>query len=249
VNLPGTTVLVTGATRGIGKELTRRLVGLGARVVAAGRDRVALDELLAEYPDRIVPWPVDLADPHAVDALVRDLPHQHSTLSVVVNNAATQTLTDFLTGDPAAFHPVLRREVAVNLDAVIALSTGLLPHLRAQPAAAIVNITTGLALAPKRSAPVYCATKAAVRTFGRALRYQCQQAAPHVHVIDAVMPLVDTDMTRGRGRGKITPAAAAHAVITAIRRDADETYIGKAKLLRTIMRLSPTLGYRMLRDG
>lgn len=248
MNLSGTTVLVTGATRGIGRELTRQLVDLGARVVAAGRDRAALDDLVAEHRDRIAPWRVDLADPAAVDALVRDLPGRHPTLSAVVNNAAVQTRTDFLSGDPAALHPVLRREIAVNLDAVIALSTGLLPHLRTRPAAAIVNITTGLALAPKRSAPVYCATKAAVRSFSRALRYQVQDAAPQIRVIEAVMPLVDTDMTRERGGGKISPAAAAHAVLDAVRRDQAEAAIGKVRLLRTVMRLSPTLGYRLLRN-
>lgn len=132
---------------------------------------------------------------------------------------------------------------------VAVLSTGLLPHLRQLPCAAIVNITSGLALAPKRSAPVYCATKAAVRAFTRALRYQCQDAAPHIRVIDTVMALVDTDMTQGRGGSKISAAEAATAVITGMRRGADEISVGNVKLLRTIMRLSPTLGYRMVRNG
>jgi uncharacterized oxidoreductase len=249
LNLSGSTILVTGATRGIGRELTRRLVGVGAEVVAAGRDRAGLDALVADHPDRVRPWTIDLADPDAVDTFIRDLPDRHPALSVVINNAGVQTLTDFLAEDPHAQRPSLRREIAVNLDAVIALSTGLLPHLRGQPSAAIVNITTGLALAPKRSAPVYCATKAGVRAFTRALRYQCQHAAPHIRVVDAVMTLVDTDMTRGRGRGKISPVDAAAAVIAGVRRDAAEIYVGRVKLLRAIMRLSPALGYRMLRNG
>jgi uncharacterized oxidoreductase len=248
MNLAGSTVLVTGATRGIGRELARQLVGLGAEVVAAGRDRARLDALAAEHTDRVWPWPVDLADPTAVDNIVRTLPDRHPTLSTVINNAGVQTLTDFLAEDPHGLRRALRREVAVNLEAVIALSTGLLPHLRRQPSAAIVNITTGLALAPKRSAPVYCATKAGVRVFTRALRYQCQHAAPHIRAIDAVMALVDTDMTRGRGRNKISPVDAASAVIAGIHRDAAEIYVGNVKLLRTIMRLSPALGYWMLRD-
>jgi uncharacterized oxidoreductase len=249
MNLAGRTILVTGASRGIGRELTSQLVGLGAEVVATGRDRDRLDALAAEHPDRVWPWTADLADPHAVDKLVRDLPDRHPALSLVINNAGVQTLTDFLAEDPHTLRPALRREIAVNLDAVVALSTGLLPHLRDQPSAAIVNLTTGLALAPKRSAPVYCATKAGVRVFTRALRYQCQHAAPHIRVIDAVMALVDTDMTRDRGRDKISPAEAAAAVIAGVRRDATELYVGKIKLLRAIMRLAPGLGYRMLRNG
>ncbi len=249
MNLTGRTILVTGGTRGIGRELTRQLVARGAQVVAAGRDRDHLAALAAELGDRVTPRAVDLADPDAVDTLIDEVTDRHPTLSLVINNAGIQTLTDFLSDDPQTLRPALRREVAVNLDAVIALSTGLLPHLRRQTSAAIVNITTGLALAPKRSAPVYCATKAGVRTFTRALRYQCQDTAPHVRVIDAVMTLVDTDMTHGRGRGKISTSQAAAAVIDGMHGGSDEIYIGRVKLLRTIMRLSPTLGYRILRNG
>jgi uncharacterized oxidoreductase len=249
MNLADRVILVTGGTRGVGRELTRQLVACGAQVVAAGRDRDRLAALVAEHDGRVHPWAVDLADPDAVDTFVAELIGRHPTLSVVINNAGVQTLTHFLADDPQALRPALRREVAVNLDAVIAVCGGLLPHLRRQPSAAIVNITTGLALAPKRSAPVYCATKAGVRTFTRALRYQCQDAAPHIRVIDSVMARVDTNMARGRGRDRISPEQAAAAVIDGMRRDRDEIYVGKVKLLRAIMRLSPALGYRLLRDG
>ncbi|MFD4672582.1 SDR family oxidoreductase [Lentzea sp. NPDC058450] len=249
MNLHDTTALVTGATRGIGRHLTRHLIAHGARVVAVGRDQDLLDELAAEHGE-VHPWQVDLADPAAVDAFVTEVAQRHPGLSVVVNNAGVQTLTDFLgDDDPEALRPVLRREIAINFDAVVALSTGLLPHLRRHPEAAVVNITSGLALAPKRSAPVYCATKAAVRTFSRALRYQCQDAAPHVRVIDAVMPLVDTEMTRGRGRDKISPDQAARAVVDGIVAGTDEIHVGRTRLLPPLLRLSPALAHRVLRDS
>ncbi|MFC8847971.1 MULTISPECIES: SDR family oxidoreductase [unclassified Micromonospora] len=249
MKLAGTTALVTGAARGIGREFSRQLVERGAHVVAVGRDRDNLAALTAEHGDRVSPWPVDLAEPGAVDAFVGEVAECHPTLSVVINNAGVQTLTNFFADDPHRLRPALRREAAVNFDAVVTLSTGLLPQLRRQPASAIVNITTGLALAPKRSAPVYCATKAGVRAFTRALRYQCQDLAPQVRVVDAVMALVDTDMTRGRGRGKIGAAHAATAVLDGVCSGRDEIYVGNTKLLRMMMRLSPTLGYRLLRNN
>jgi uncharacterized oxidoreductase len=249
MNLTGRTILVTGGARGVGRELTRQLVGLGAHVVAAGRDRGQLDSLAADHDGRVSPQIVDLADPDAVDAFVDELPGRYPELSIIVNNAGVQTLTDFFGDDPREMRAALRREVALNLDAVIALSTGLLPHLSQQHSAAILNVTSGLALAPKPSAPVYCATKSGVQTFTRALRYQCQDAGSNVRVIDAVLPLVDTDMTRGRGRGKISAADAAAAMISGLRRDTAEIYVGKAKILRTLMRLSPSLGRRLLRNG
>ncbi|MEU9337058.1 SDR family NAD(P)-dependent oxidoreductase [Streptomyces sp. NPDC048290] len=249
MKLTGTTVLVTGGTRGIGREMTRQLIGLGAHVVAVGRTPGPLAALRAEYGDQVSTETVDLGDRDAVDTFGDALPDRHPALSVVINNAGVQHLNDFLTADPRETRTVLRRELAVNLDAVISLSTGLLPHLSRRPDAAIVNITSGLAIVPKPSAPVYCAAKSAVRTFTRSLRYQCEDGAPHIRVIDAVLPLVDTDMTRGRGRGKISPAVAAHAVIEGIRRDRAEIYVGKARLLPSLMRLSPSLGYRVLRHG
>ncbi|MFC4068864.1 SDR family oxidoreductase [Actinoplanes subglobosus] len=239
------TVLITGATRGIGRALTEQLTGLGASVIAVGRD----PELLAGlHSERVTPYAVDLADPGAVDTFADEVTWRHPGLSVVINNAAVQVHADLLADDPPV-RPELRREIAVNLDAVVAICAGLLPHLRQQPSAAVVNITTGLAVAPKRTAPVYCATKAGVRTFTRAIRYQCEQSAPHIRIAEAMMPLVDTDMTRGRGSGKISASTAAAAVIEGVRRGSPEIYIGKARLLPTLMRVSPSLGYRMLRNG
>ncbi|MEU3597263.1 SDR family NAD(P)-dependent oxidoreductase [Streptomyces sp. NPDC006798] len=249
MNLTGRTVLVTGATRGIGRALTHRLTGLGAHVVAVGRDPGGLAALTAAYGDRVSPEALDLADPDAVDAFADRLPERHPELSVVVNNAGVQHLSDFLTGDPRELRPVLRRELAVNLDAVITLSTALLPHFRSLPSAAIVNIGSGLAVVPKPSAPVYCAAKAGVRTFTRALRYQCEDSAPQIRVVDVVLPLVDTEMTAGRGRGKISPAETAGAIVDGIRRGRTEIRVGKAALLPVLMRVAPSLGYRALRHG
>ena len=89
----------------------------------------------------------------------------------------------------------------------------------------------------------------AVRTFTKALRYQCEDGAPSVRVMEAVMALVDTDMTAGRGTGKISPAQAAGEVIAAIKRDRDEVYVDRAKLLPILMRVAPGLGERLMRRG
>lgn len=249
MQLNGRTILVTGGARGIGLELTRQFVAEGARVVVAGRDQARLAHLEISHPSQIHGWAVDLSDPVATDAFVRDLPARYPTLSVVVNNAGAQTLTDFLGEDSEAMRPALRAEISLNFEAVVTVSTGLLAHLRRQPSAAIINVTSGLALAPKTSSPVYCATKAAVRSFTKALRYQCEDGAPHVQVTEAIMALVDTDMTAGRGAGKISPAQAAAEIITGIKAGRDEVYVARAKLLPMLMRVAPGLGEAMMRRG
>lgn len=249
MQLQDRTILVTGGARGIGLALTRRFLAEGAKVIAVGRDGERLARLQEMHARRITAWPVDLSVPAETDAMIKELPRRHPTLSMVVNNAGAQTLTDFLSDDAEALRPALRREISLNLDAVVAISTGLLDHLRRQPSAAIVNVTSGLALAPKTSSPVYCATKAAVRSFTKSLRYQCEDGAPNVQVTEAIMALVDTDMTAGRGAGKITPEQAAAEVVAAIKAGRDEVYVDRAKLLPFLMRVAPRVGERLMRRG
>lgn len=112
-----------------------------------------------------------------------------------------------------------------------------------------MNVSSGLALAPKASAPVYCATKAAVRSFTKALRYQCEDAAPNVAVVEAIMALVDTDMTQGRGARKMSAHDAAAEVVRGLQRGAPEIWVGRTRLLKTLLRLAPGVAERMMRNG
>lgn len=248
-NLDGRTVLVTGAARGIGRALTFEFLKRNCQVVAVGRDAAALETLASEQPDRIHPWPADLSNRDHIDRLVHDLPRRHPAMSVVVNNAGVQAQTNFLTDDFAYTTGVLRSEIAVNFEAVVLLSAGLLPHLAEQPSAAIVNITSALAIAPKKSAPTYCAAKAGLRSFTKALRYQCEDGAPSIRVVDVVMALVDTDMTAGRGSGKMSPAQAARATVHGLLSGRDVVPIGRSAMLMRMARVAPGLADRVMRNG
>lgn len=96
----------------------------------------------------------------------------------------------------------MEREIAINVDAVVHLCQGVVPVLKQRDEAALVNVSSGLAIAPKASAPVYCASKAFVRSYSQALRYQLEETS--VRVFDLAPPLVKTDMTAGRNEGAIT---------------------------------------------
>jgi uncharacterized oxidoreductase len=113
--------------------------------------------------------------------------------------------------------------------------------MRDQADARVVFVTSGLALAPKRSSPVYCANKAALRSFAKSLRAQLRHANWPIGVTEALPPLVDTDMTRGRGRGKITPQTAASQILRGIEAGKLEIDVGASALLRVISRISPAL--------
>lgn len=241
--------LITGGSAGIGRALAQQLAEQAAEVIIIGRNADALARVARTVPGFIHPLVADLAQQSEVERLIADLPGLFPNLAVVINNAGVQNLTDFTRDQRSEVRQILRTETEINFQAVIALCHGLLPHLAARPEAAIINITSGLALAPKTSAPVYCATKAGIRAFTRALRYQCEAAMPQVRVIEALPPIVDTAMTAGRGRGKISANACAAEILSGLRAGKTEIYIGKSKLLRVIMRLTPRLGYAIMRKG
>jgi uncharacterized oxidoreductase len=247
MNLSEHRVFVTGGTRGIGLALATTLTDRGAAVALCGRSEERLVEIRRRFP-RIAALRSDLADLDALPSLAAELRSTLGPPTILVNNAGIQ-LNHSWPGTPASeVVDRLRREILVNLTSPLALTAHLLDDLGRAPAAAIVNVTSALALQPKRSAPVYCATKAALRSFTRALRYQLE-AHPTVRVVEAVPPLVDTEMTEGRGKGKVSPAEVAEAIVAGLERDVDEIYVGKARVVRAIHRLAPGLAARLMRDS
>lgn len=244
MKIDGCVALVTGGSAGIGRELVRQLAGQCTRVIVTGRDVERLKEVAAAHPNAVT-YRVDFSDRDAVDQFIATVSATHSDLSLVINNAGVQTEMDLV--NAVARLPEVRSEIAVNFYAVMAITIGLLPVVDARGGGAIVNITSALAIAPKEASPVYCAAKAGLRSFTKAMRYQCQLRAQSVHMVEVVMALVDTGMTAGRGRGKISPAKAARGVLRGIERGEDEIWIGKTKLLRVLNRLSPRLVERIMR--
>lgn len=242
MQVEGKRIVVTGATRGIGRALTRRLIDAGATVVAVARDAGALQAMAQELGPALIPMPCDLADGAARAKLIAHL----GAADGLINNAAVQIESDYTQGG-AAVADDIRHEVAVNFEAPLHLSAALLPVLAKRPEAVIVNVTSALALAPKTAAPVYCATKAGLQNFTTGLRYQAQRACPQVRVVEVVMTLVETGMTTGRGRGKISPNLAAAEVLDGLQRGRDRIWVGKTKVLRVLHRLSPGLVARILR--
>ncbi len=242
MNLENKRILVTGGTQGIGLALSEALLGAGARVVVCGRSLERNGAVRSRQPALQV-LDADLTSEAARDTLAAQV-LAGGPLDGLINNAGVQVLSDFR-GDVQ--WTTLAGEIELNLAATVHLTALLLPALLARPEALLVNVSSGLALVPKKSAPVYCATKAGVRAFTRALRYQL--AGTHVKVVELLPPLVDTAMTAGRGTGKASPRDIAEEALRGLRLGRDEVRAGKTKLLFGIHRVSPTLAARLLRDS
>lgn len=249
MRIEGKLALVTGGSAGIGEAIALQLAAKGAKVIILARRQDRAEAVIAHHPDNIMLLRADLSRSDDQARVVAEVAKLWPDLAILVNNAGIQINMPATGigdgGQMAAF----RSEIEVNLTAPIALSLGLMPLLARQKNAAIVNISSGLAIAPKRSAPVYCASKAGLRTFSQALRYRCEDAAPTIRVVDVIMAFVDTGMTRGRGVNKMSAKDAAHAVIKGIEQDRSEVWVGKTRLLRAVSRLSPALAYRLLRNA
>lgn len=238
-------VLVTGGTRGIGRALLMQLRARGAQVWATGQSAGSVAQAQAEQPE--VHWLVcNLAQAESVRDLAAQI--RLAGITTVIHNAGVQQLRDF-TADPAGESIGVADEVTINLTAPIELTRAILPALRTQPGATLLFVTSGLALAPKQSSPVYCASKAGLRSFCKALRAQMQRQGWPVRVVEALPPLVDTDMTTGRGKRKLPATEAARQILDGLAAGRDEINVGATRLLRVLMRLSPRLAESILLKG
>jgi len=141
----------------------------------------------------------------------------------------------------------IKDEIQINLTAPIELTYRLIPIINQNENASIINVSSGLAFAPKKSAPVYCTTKAGIHIFSKALRYQYENS--NLKIFEIIPPLVETDMTKGRGTGKLTPNQLVKEFIRAFKKDKFEVNIGKTKLLRFIKRISPKIADNILKNN
>ncbi|MBJ7328439.1 MAG: SDR family NAD(P)-dependent oxidoreductase [Solirubrobacteraceae bacterium] len=168
----GSTVLVTGASFGIGEATTRHLVAAGATVLAVARTADRLDELAAELADRdgsVVVLPCDLTDFDAVGELGARVLADHGPPDVLVNNAG-RSIRRSIADSTDRFHD-FQRTIDINYLAPVRLTLALLPAMRERGSGHLVAISTsgvrGLPAAPGWSA--YQSSKAAFDTWTRSV--------------------------------------------------------------------------------
>lgn len=230
MDVAGKTALVTGGTEGIGLELARQLKAKGAVVIVCGRRQALLEAAQAEGLEVLH---ADLSSPQGCDALVDALAAR--PIDLLINNAGFGA--EYLVTQPIDIAEA-ERCMAVNFNAPVRLITRMMDGLKARTGT-IVNVTSGLAIAPRAQSPIYCATKAALRSFSLALRVQLKPFG--VHVIEALPPVVDTAMTAANPRKKMAPAECARQIVVAIEQGRDEANVGQVKLLRAVYSISPAL--------
>jgi uncharacterized oxidoreductase len=183
----GNTVLITGATSGIGLGLAERLSARGDTVIVAGRRRALLDEIVATHPG-VHAVELDVADPESIRAAFETVTREHPDLDVVVTMAGIMLPEDLR--DPAHLD-VAESIVTTNLLGTIRTAAAFGPWLAAKPDGVLMTVSSGLAFVPLPVTPTYSATKAAVHSFTQSLRVQW---ADTLQVVELVPPAVQTTL-------------------------------------------------------
>ena len=195
MNIAGQTVLVTGANRGIGKALVEALLQRGVEKVYAGvRDPSTLDNA----DPRVVPIKLDITKPTEIAAAAK----QAQDVTLLINNAGIATPGTF----SLATEDDVRQDMEVNYYGTLAVIRAFLPVLKAQSAAAIVNVASIAAFANLPLIAGYSASKTAVFSLSQGLR---TELAPEKIDVFTVNPgPIDTDMAKGFPETTPAPVAA-----------------------------------------
>lgn len=240
MKLSGHTILITGGTSGIGLEFARSLVDLGNVVIATGRN----PERLAKAKERVPKLHTIASDVSSVDdvqSLRARLLKEFPGLSIVMNNAGIMQELNLNRADLG--DEELTREIETNLTGPIRVTQAFLPHLKRQPTAAIVNVTSGLAFVPLPTSPVYCATKAGLHSFTQSLRAQLQHTK--VKVFEVAPPATQTPLLVGhdaeamKGVTVMPVETMVEISLAGLEKDCLEIRPGQSNQLKLMSRVAP----------
>lgn len=246
MELSNNTILLTGGTSGLGYEFARQLLDLGNTVLITGRDQNKLDQTKKKLPN-VHTFQSDVSDPKAITQLFEAVTKQFPKLNILINNAGEMRKLNLT--DPVIDQENVNREIAINLSGPVRMVQQFLPHLMAQQAAAIVNVTSGIAFVPFPLAPIYGATKSGLRAYTQALRVQLKKT--NVKVVELVAPGAKTplnDKFEGDvdSRMMMEPDKLIAVAIKGMMKDKLEILPGIAGILKYLSRIAPNFIFNQM---
>jgi uncharacterized oxidoreductase len=240
MKLSANTVLITGATSGIGLELALQLLALNNTVIVTGRDEVKLQKISREHPN-LHTIQSDVSDPKAIATLYQIVAERFPRLNILINNAGIMRKINLQ--DKGSDLKDIGLEIETNLLGPIRMVKQFLPLLSVQPSAAIVNVSSGLAFSPFPISPIYCATKAGLHSFTQSLRVQLKDSK--IKVFELAPPATDTPLQGAftaadlKGTPMMGLKQLVATAIRGLRRDQPEILPGLSKVLRAGSRIAP----------
>jgi NAD(P)-dependent dehydrogenase (short-subunit alcohol dehydrogenase family) len=213
-------VLITGASRGLGRTLALAFAAAGAREVFAGvrksDDLQKLKSDAAAISAPITPIKLDVTSEDDVDATAN-----LGLIDILVNNAGIAGY-----GDPLqmSFEDAMR-EMNVNYFGALRMARALAPQMVERGEGMILNVATAFARVNLPLVGTYCASKAALLSLGQALRAYLSDKG--VHVMTVMPTTIDTDMSKGADVPKMTTEFVATEILRHIREETIDPPIGE----------------------
>ena len=202
MDMRGKTILITGASRGIGEATARLFVGAGANVGLAARSTDAISDLAAELGERALALPCDVSRYDDVNAAVQACVSRFGGLDVLIGNAAVIEPISLLSdADPASWD----QAIDINLKGVFYGMRAVLPVMKAGGGGTIITISSGAAHHPLEGWSHYCASKAAA-----AMLTDCahlENVASGIRVMGLSPGTVATQMQREIKASGVNPVA------------------------------------------
>jgi NAD(P)-dependent dehydrogenase (short-subunit alcohol dehydrogenase family) len=175
------TWFITGSSRGLGRALTRAALEAGDRVAATARQPAQLDDLVADYGERIHPISLDVTDATAAQLAIADAHRQFGRLDVIVNNAGYANVSPIETTDDEDF----RTQFETNFWGVYNVSKAAIPVLRAQGGGLVMQISSvGGRVGGSPGIASYQAAKFAIDGFSRVLQAETAPFGVRVMVVE-----------------------------------------------------------------
>jgi uncharacterized oxidoreductase len=218
-------ILIIGGSAGIGFEIAK-LFSTDNKVIITGRNEERLQQAAAKLKN-VTAIQSDVSDAADAEKLVKQLYAEHPDLNIVVNNAGKAFVYD-LAAEGADGFDKASQEMQTNFLSIVRLNEKLLPLLRRQPSAAIVNVSSIVAFAPGARLATYAASKAALHSYTQSLRFTL--AKTNVKVFELMPPLVDTEFSvEIDGHKGIKPVVVAEALLNSIEADHLEIRVGQTE--------------------
>lgn len=230
------TVLVIGGTAGIGLEIVKQLTALNNHVIVTGRNTARLESALIGLKN-ITAIPFDVSKTNEVDNLVERISKNFPNLNMVINNAGRAIVYNLADENNDSFANA-KDEMLTNYLSIVRLNQKLLPILKEQADAAIVNVSSIVAYVPGITLPTYAASKAALHSYTTSLRLSLEHTS--VKVFELMPPLVDTEFSKEiGGHNGIKPSVVADEFIAALAKDDYEIRVGDTAKIYDLFRQSP----------
>ncbi|MCQ9183744.1 SDR family oxidoreductase [Streptomyces sp. IBSBF 2953] len=192
----GQVVVVTGAARGVGELLARKLSARGAKIALVGLEPDALKQVSERLHGDSDHWFADVTDHEAMSRVAAEVKERFGRVDVVVANAGVANGGPFADSDPDSW----RRVVEVNLIGSAVTARAFLPLLR-ESRGYLLQIASLAAITPAPMMTAYCASKSGVEAFAHSLRAEVGHQGVRVGV--GYLSWTDTDMVRGADQDEV----------------------------------------------